>query len=125
MFIAAIGIFLIPGVAFAQDAEVKRMILERIDVPGTQYECISGMAELPPGMSIGRHTHSGVEVGYIAAGSIELLVDGEEARHLKAGDSYTIPAGTAHNARSIGSASAKAMATWVVEKGKPLSQPAS
>jgi quercetin dioxygenase-like cupin family protein len=125
LLFAVIGFLYLSGAVFAQDAEVKRMILQRIDVPGTGYECISGMAELPPGMSIGRHTHSGVEVGYIAAGSIELTVDGSEVRQLKAGDSYAIPAGTAHDAKSIGGSAATAMATWVVEKGKPLSQPAS
>jgi quercetin dioxygenase-like cupin family protein len=123
-FIAAIGFFCITGAAFAQDPEVKRMILQRIDVPDTHFECISGMAVLPPGMSIGRHTHSGVEVGYIAAGSIELMVEGAESKLLKTGDSYAIPPGTAHDARSVGRSAAQAMATWVVEKGKPLSQPA-
>ena len=113
-----------PMVAFAQDGGIKRMIMQRIDVPNTHYECISGMAELPPGMSIGRHTHSGVEVGFITEGFLELIIDGENPVQLAAGDSYSIPAGKVHDARSIGETAAVAMATWVVEKGKPLSQPA-
>lgn len=124
-FVTALAALCMAGSAFAQDPEVKRMVLQRIDVPNTTYECISGMAELPPGMSIGRHTHSGVEVGYIAAGSIELVVEGAGTKILKTGDSYAIPAGTAHDAKSVGDIAAQAMATWVVEKGKLLSQPAS
>ncbi len=116
--------FFAPIATHAQDGEIKRMIMQRIDVPNTHYECISGMAELPPGMSIGRHTHSGVEVGYITEGSLELVIEGDEPMQLVAGDSYSIPAGKIHDARSIGVTTAVAMATWVVEKGKPLSQPA-
>ncbi len=112
------------GGAYAQDSDVKRMVLQRTDVVGTTYECILGRAEIPPGMSIGRHTHQGVEVGYIAAGVLDLIVEGREPLRLKAGDSYTIPAGAVHDAANAGSSVSTALATWVVEKGKPLSQPA-
>ena len=124
LFVAILVFLGAAGTAFAQEPGIKRMVLQRIEVPDTAYECVLGMAELPPGTSIGRHTHHGVEVGYIAAGDIELMIEGQETKHLKAGDSYTIPAGTVHDAKNIGSSMGTAMATWVVEKGKPLSQPA-
>lgn len=118
------GLLILAEGAQAQDAGIKRMVLQRTDVVGTAYECVLGKADIPPGMSIGRHTHHGVEVGYIAAGAIELMIEGQGTLHLKAGDSYTIPAGLAHDAANMGSTVSTAMATWVVEKGKPLSVPA-
>ena len=119
-----LGFISVTGDVFAQDPDIKRMVLQRTDVPNTIYECVFGLAELAPGTSIGRHTHNGVEVGYVAAGILELKVEGQETYILRAGDSYTIPAGTIHDAKNTGNSIAKAMATWVVEKGKPLSQPA-
>ncbi len=124
--IIAVGVGALIGcpAAFAQDAEIKRQIMQRSDVPGTAYETVLGIAELPSGMSIGKHTHLGVEVGYVAQGELELMIDGQAPIRLKAGDSYLVPAGAAHDAKSIGNVPGRAVATWVVEKGKPLSQPA-
>jgi len=56
-------------------------------------------AELAAGVSAGRHTHPGLEIGYVLEGEVDLLVDGQPARHLKAGDSWQIPAGTPHDAK--------------------------
>ncbi len=100
-------------------AAIKRIPLQRFDVPGTAYETVIGMAEIAPNVSIGRHTHPGPESGYLLEGSFELLVDGEPPRHLKAGDSYLIPPRIVHDARS-GAGGAKVIATYVVEKGQPL-----
>lgn len=124
MFTIILGSTSVTGDVFAQDPDIKRMVLQRTDVPDTIYECVLGLAELAPGISIGRHTHQGVEVGYVAAGMLELTVEGQKTFTLRAGDSYTIQAGKIHDAKNTGSSIAKAMATWVVEKGKPLSQPA-
>jgi len=43
---------------------------------------------------------------------------------LKAGQGFLIPAGTIHNATNTGSGGGKILATYVVEKGKPLATPA-
>lgn len=102
---------------------IKRTPLQRFDVPGTAYETVIGIAEIAPNVSIGRHTHPGPESGYIIEGGFELLIDGESPRLLKAGESYKVPPQTAHDART-GSAGAKVIATYVVEKGQPLSSPA-
>lgn len=51
-----------------------------------------------------------------------MLVNGQPARDLKAGDSYHIPAGTIHDAKS-GPKGAKAIVTYIVEKGKPFAAP--
>ncbi len=112
------------SVALAQAQGIKRNILQREDVTGPeQKECVFGSAELPPGASIGKHIHHGFEIGYVAAGEGDLLVDGEPTRHLRAGDSYRVPARRPHDARNAGTSAFKVVATWVVEKGKPLAEP--
>lgn len=108
--------------ALAADGGVTRKIFDRMDVPAG-YETVVGSAELPGGASIGRHTHHGVEFGYVAEGEVEFTVEGQPPYRLKAGGFYKIDAGKIHDARSI-SGPAKAVATWVVEKGKPFSEPA-
>ncbi len=113
------------SVALAQGQGIKRALLQRVDVVGAEpKECVLGSAELPPGASAGKHFHHGFEVGYIVEGEGELTVDGEAPRHLKAGDSYRVDAGRPHDVRNTGTAPFKALATWVVEKGKPLAEPA-
>jgi hypothetical protein len=53
-------------------------------------------------------------------GSLEYEVEGKPPVTLKAGDVLFIPAGTAHAARNVGSVNAAELATYIVEKGKPL-----
>jgi quercetin dioxygenase-like cupin family protein len=119
------------GPALAQQApapitqgaqNIKRTPLQKFDVPGTGYETVIGIAEIKGDIAIGRHTHPGPESGYLLEGGFTLLIDGQAPRELKAGDSYVIPAGTIHDAKT-GSNGAKVIATYVVEKGKPLASP--
>ena len=102
---------------------IKRTLLQRADVTADR-EVIMGIAEIPAGLAAGRHTHFGVETGYVVEGSSSLEIEGETPRLLKAGDSYTIPAGKIHDAKTVGDTPVKVLATYVVEKGKPLATPA-
>ena len=102
---------------------IKRTPLQKFDVPGTSHETVIGIAEIVANVNIGRHTHPGPESGYLLEGSFTLLVDGQPPKDLKAGDSYAIPSGAIHDART-GAQGAKVIATYVVEKGKPLASPA-
>jgi quercetin dioxygenase-like cupin family protein len=102
---------------------IKRIPLQRFDVPGTGYETVIGIAEIAPNVLIGRHTHPGPESGYVTEGSFELLIDGEAPRLLKSGDSYQVPARVVHDART-GPDGAKVIATYVVEKGQPIASAA-
>jgi quercetin dioxygenase-like cupin family protein len=110
------------GATLAQAPGIKRTILQRSDVGGNM-EVILGSAEIASGGATGRHTHFGVETGYVLSGTSLLEVEGEAPRNLKAGDSYLIPAGKVHNATAK-DGDAKVLATYVVEKGKPLATPA-
>jgi quercetin dioxygenase-like cupin family protein len=102
---------------------IKRIPLQRFDLPGTSYETVIGIAEIAPNVSIGRHTHPGPESGYLIEGSFELLIEGESPRLLKAGESYVVPSRAVHDAKS-GPEGARVIATYVVEKGRPLASPA-
>lgn len=102
---------------------IKRTPLQKFDVPGTSYETVIGIAEIVPNANIGRHTHFGPESGYMLEGEMTLLVDGQPAKLVKAGESYQIPPGAIHDGRS-GAQGAKVIATYVVEKGKALATPA-
>ncbi len=102
---------------------IKRTPLQRFDVPGTSHETVIGLAEIAGNVSIGRHTHPGPESGYVLEGELVLLIDGQPPQPLKVGQSYQVPAGAIHDAKS-GPAGAKVIATYVIEKGKPLATPA-
>ena len=67
-----------------------------------------------------KHTHPGEEIIYILEGSLEYEVDGQPTRTYNAGDALTVPAGVIHAVRNVGSGNAAELATYVVEKGKPL-----
>jgi len=67
-----------------------------------------------------RHTHPGEEVVYVLDGSIEYQVEGKQPTTLKAGDVLFIPAGAIHAAKNVGKGNAAELATYIVEKGKPL-----
>jgi quercetin dioxygenase-like cupin family protein len=111
------------GAAFAQQGGIKRTPLQKAEFPDG-FVSISGIAEIPAGGTAGRHTHPGIELGYLMEGEGELLVEGQPARQIKAGDSWTIPAGVAHDAKASGGKPLKVLAVYVVDKAKPLATPA-
>ena len=121
--IAGLATLLAASMTLDQAPGIKRTILQRTDL-GNGMEVVMGMAEIAPGAAAGRHTHFGIETGYVLSGQSSLEVEGETPRLLHAGDSFTIPSGKVHDAKTVGDAPAKVLAVWVVEKGKPLGTPA-
>jgi quercetin dioxygenase-like cupin family protein len=97
--------------------------IAKIRRPGANYETVIGIAEIVPNVNIGRHTHPGPESGYMLEGEMVLLVDGQPEKTVRVGESYQVPPGAVHDART-GPQGAKVIATYVVEKGKPLASPA-
>src|SRR5439155_1715766 len=53
-------------------------------------------------------------------GTLQLLVDGQPPRTLKAGEVFFVPAGVVHDGKNVGKGKAVVLATYVVEKGKPV-----
>jgi quercetin dioxygenase-like cupin family protein len=107
----------------AQAPGIKRTLLQRIDI-GNNMEVILGVAEIAPGGATGRHSHFGIETGYVVSGTTVAQLDGEAPRTFNAGDSYKIESGKIHDAKAVGDAPAKILAVYIVEKGKPLATPA-
>jgi quercetin dioxygenase-like cupin family protein len=104
-------------------APIKRTPLQTVDVVGSPYQTVTGIAEIAANVNIGRHTHPGYETGYVMEGDLTLLVEGKPPLALKPGDSYQIPLNAIHDARS-GEKGAKVLAVYIVERGKPLATPA-
>ncbi len=104
--------------------EFKRSILQRTDVPvGIPHETVVGTAEILPGGTTGRHTHPGVEMMVAVEGEMDAYVGDEGPKRLSPGDSIMIPNGAPHEVRNVGTTPAKVVATWMVEKGKPMASP--
>jgi quercetin dioxygenase-like cupin family protein len=116
-----IAAFACSSAALAQG--IKRTPLQKIEFPAG-YTTVTAIAEIPVGGSAGRHTHPGVETGYVIEGEGELIIDGQPTKLLKPGESWAIPAGAIHDAKVVGDKPLKIMAIYIVEKDKPLATPA-
>jgi quercetin dioxygenase-like cupin family protein len=103
---------------------VTRKILSQLDGPAPGYVTISVEAEIAAGAMVARHTHPGIESGYIIEGSLELPVDGQPTKALKPGDAFQVPTGTPHAGGRPSDRKTRIAITYVVEKGKPLASPA-
>ena len=115
-----LGSVLAPHVAQAQQAGVTRTDLQRHDLSAPGREAIQVRVDLAPGVAFGKHTHPGEEIIYVLEGQLEYQVGDQPPVILKAGDVLFIPAGVVHSARNPGSVTGSELATYIVEKGKPL-----
>jgi quercetin dioxygenase-like cupin family protein len=114
------GAVLAPVGAQAQQNGVTRTDLQRHDLSAPGREAIQVRVDLAPGVAFGKHTHPGEEVIYVLEGTLEYQLEDKPPVTLKAGDVLFIPAGTVHSARNPGSVTGSELATYIVEKGKPL-----
>jgi len=119
IFAFAIGILALHA-TWAQLAGTKRTDLQRHDLSITGREAIQVIVELAPGVLAPKHTHPGEEIIYVLEGALEYELEGKPPVTLKRGDVLFIPAGTVHSAKNVGTGNAAELATYVVEKGKPL-----
>lgn len=116
VLIAAGGVGLVTR---AQQAGTKRIDLQRHDLSAPGREMIQVRVDFDPGYVAPMHTHPGEEIIYILEGTLEYAIGGKVVR-VRAGDVLFVPAGTPHTARNIGGTNGAELATYVVEKGKPL-----
>ena len=105
---------------WAQNPGIQRTVVKRSDVSVPGREAVIVRVEIAPGASAGRHTHPGEEISYVMEGEGEILVDGQPALQVKAGDGFIVPNGAKHDARNTGMQPLRLAAVYVVEKGKPL-----
>jgi quercetin dioxygenase-like cupin family protein len=122
--IAIAALMLASGLALhaaqVQQPGIKRTDLLRQDLSVPGREIVQVRVDFAPGVEFGKHSHPGEEIAYVLEGSLEYQVEGKAPVTLKAGEVLFIPAGTVHAAKNVGSGNGAELATYIVEKGKPL-----
>ena len=103
---------------------LERKILIRQDLPIPGYETVLVEVTIAVGGREGRHSHPGTLVGYILEGELTLESDGQPTNIIKSGESILIEPGRVHEGINKGNRPVKALVTFILEKGKPLSIPA-
>jgi len=117
------GSFVVLHTARAQQSGIRRTDLQRHDLSVPGREVVQVRVDFAPGAAFGKHTHPGEEIVYVIEGSLEYQVEGKPPVTLNAGGVLFIPAGTIHAAKNVGTGNGAELATYIVEKGKPLVVP--
>ena len=115
-----VGSGLALNVAQSQQPAITRSDLLRHDLGVPGREVVQVRVDFAPGAAFPPHSHPGEEIAYVIEGLLEYRFEGKPPVTLKAGEVLFIPAGTIHSARNVGSGNAAELATYIVEKGKPL-----
>lgn len=115
-----LGVLVAVATMSAQQPGFSRTVIQRGDLSTPGREVVSALAEFQPGATVGPHTHPGEEAGYLLEGTLVFEQAGKPTVTLKAGETFFVPAGTVHNATNKGSGRTRVLATYIVEKGKPL-----
>lgn len=122
--IMRIVVIVVSGLALhltqAQQSGIKRTDLQQHDLGIPGREVVQVRVDISPGVVAPKHSHPGEEIIYVIEGSLEYQVEGKPPVTLKAGEVLFIPYGTVHAARNVGNGNAAELATYIVEKGKPL-----
>ena len=106
--------------AVQQAPGLWRTDLQRQDLSVPGHEVIQARVGIGPEVPLVKHTHPGEEINYILEGSLEYQIDGQPPKTFNAGDALTVPAGAVQAVRNVGSGNAAELATYIVEKGKPI-----
>lgn len=129
MLSKCLSVFLILlGTAAASPGEVARppgstrTDLQRHDLNLPDREVLQARVDFAPGASFPSHKHPGEEIIYVLEGTLEYQVEGQPPVSLRAGDTLFVPAGIFHSARNLGETRGSELATYVLEKGKPLTE---
>ena len=104
----------------AQQPGIKRTDALRHDLDVAGREVLQVRVDFAPGVAFGFHSHPGVEIAYVLEGTLEYQLEGKPPVTLTAGQALFIPSGVSHAAKNVGTGNAAELATYLVEKGKPL-----
>ena len=115
-----VGSALALQVAEAQQPGIRRTELQRHDLSSPGREVVQVRVDFGPRVSFPRHRHPGEEIVNVLEGSLEYQVEGKAPVTLEAGDVLFIPAGIIHSVTNVGRGNGSELATYIVEKGKPL-----
>lgn len=111
---------LIPTTAAAQQNGIKRTDLQKNDLSIPGIESVQARIDFDAHTAFGKHSHPGEEIIYVLEGSLEYEIEGEGPIILKAGEVLFVPAGKFHSAKNNTDKKASELATYIVEKGKPI-----
>jgi quercetin dioxygenase-like cupin family protein len=91
-----------------------------LSVPGR--EVIVNRVDIAPEAPAIRHWHPGEEIIYVLEGALEYEIEGDAptTTTVHAGGALMVPAEAVHAVRNVGDGNAAELATFVVEKDKPL-----
>jgi quercetin dioxygenase-like cupin family protein len=103
-----------------QAPNVKRTVLLQHDTSVPGYEAVLVAVEIPAGGREGRHTHPGLAMIHVEEGTLTLDYEGKPTTPYKAGESFFVEAGKVHEGMNKGTTLVKAIATFVVPKGQPI-----
>ena len=106
--------------AQAQQPGVMRTDLQQHDLSVRGREVVQVRVDIGPGVLAPNHSHPGEEIVYVIEGLLEYQLEDKARVTLKAGEVLFIPAGAIHSAKNVGTVNAAELATYIVEKGKPL-----
>ncbi|WLW58137.1 cupin domain-containing protein [Streptomyces sp. YU58] len=101
-------------------AGVTRTLLQEHPSPAKGWEAVQTLVQIPRHKESGRHSHPGIEVGYIVHGDVLMELDDRPPLRLRTGDPFFIPNGVIHNARNVGTVTTMMLSTYVVDETKPL-----
>jgi quercetin dioxygenase-like cupin family protein len=106
--------------------QISRNVLQHADLTGTTTTEVC-MTEItaPPGSAFAPHIHHGDEFTYVLQGSAEIDIAGQDAKSFKAGDTIHVNRDTVHGGEVTGDTPLKLLAVHIVDKGKPLAEPAA
>ncbi len=110
--------------ASAQPQLIHRETLQTRDVPAPAWRSQLVRVSVDKGGLVARHTHPGLEIGYIEQGQAEVKIKGRPDQALHRGDSFAVLADTPHSVQNTGPGELVILSTYVVDKSKPLATPA-
>ena len=99
---------------------LTRTDLQRHDLSVPGREVIQNRVDISPDAPPVRHKHPGEEIIYVLEGALEYAIDGREPAIFHAGEVLLVPPETVHSVKNVGRDNAAELATYIVEKGKPL-----
>jgi len=111
---------LLPTSVLAQQNGITRIDLQKHDLSIPGIESVQARIDFDAHTAFGKHSHPGEEIIYVLEGSLEYQLEGEAPITLKAGEVLFVPAGKVHSAKNNTNAKASELATYIVEKGKPI-----
>jgi quercetin dioxygenase-like cupin family protein len=100
----------------------KVLLQQDLAIPG--YEVVLVEVTIAIGGREGRHSHAGTLVSHMLEGELTIEQEGQPTKLFKAGESFVIEPGRVHEGINKGTMPVKVLATFIVEKGKPLTTPA-